>query len=69
MASKRLEEIAEKLHTIDKTLERNTALLGEHIRRTENLEERVKPLERSSYMLAGAIAVIGAALALLAKML
>lgn len=68
VASKRLEEIADRLHTIDKTLERNTTLLGEHIKRTEMLEARVKPLERSAYMLAGAVAVIGAGLAFLARL-
>lgn len=68
VASKRLEEISDRLHAIDKTLVVNTALLAEHIKRTELLEARVKPLERSSYMLAGAVAVIGAALTFLARL-
>ena len=37
-------EIIERLHSIEKVLERNTATLEEHIRRTEAAEENIELL-------------------------
>ncbi len=41
----KLDQILEKIHSIDKTLDRNTSSLELHIKRTEILEAELKPLK------------------------
>lgn len=41
----KVDVIVEKIHSIDKTLERNTASLELHIRRTDILEESMVPIK------------------------
>lgn len=41
----KLEVVVEKIHAIDKTMERNTASLEEHVKRTNLLEEKLTPVE------------------------
>lgn len=43
-ALKKLDQIDERISSIDKTLERNTASLEVHIRRTEIAEDAIKDL-------------------------
>ena len=52
------DKIFDRLNSIDKTLAGQHETLKEHIRRTEILEHRVEPLERSSNMLEGAMKFI-----------
>lgn len=66
-ANKRLEEIERLLASLDKTLALNTAHLEEHIRRTELLEEEVKPIKRHVEQIRGAGKLL-AILALIASL-
>jgi hypothetical protein len=42
----KIDLVIEKIHSIDKTLERNTVSLEEHMRRTNALELKLEPVER-----------------------
>lgn len=55
----KLEKINERLGSIDSTLAAQHVSLREHIRRTELLEEDVKPIKRHVSMVQGAMALIG----------
>lgn len=56
---KKLDDMDDKINNIDKTLVRNTASLDEHIRRTELLEEAIKPVQEHVSMMKGAAKLIG----------
>ena len=66
----KIDKIVERVSEIDKTLERNTASLEDHIRRTEILENDIRPVKRHVYMLEGILKLIGvlAMLAAVAKL-
>jgi hypothetical protein len=58
VVEKKIEYLVEKvdliearIETIDKTLSVNTTLLGDHIRRTELLEEHMEPVRRHLVMM------------------
>lgn len=62
----KLDAIHEKMAAIDVTLERNTASLEEHIRRTELLEqdrdairEELKPIQKNFDRVEGALKFVG----------
>ena len=55
----RLDRIEEKLANIDKTLAVNTASLQEHIKRTNLLEEALKPVEQHVARVDGALRFLG----------
>jgi hypothetical protein len=55
----KIDRLDERLDSVDKTMIRQNTELTEHIRRTENLENRVDPLEKYVWMALGAIALIG----------
>jgi hypothetical protein len=57
----KLDKIDERLDTISITMERNTASLDEHIRRTEIIEQELKPV-KDHVNLVNASAKIGSAL-------
>lgn len=61
-----LDKIVEHLGRIDVTLMRNTVTLEEHVKRTNILEDRIKPIEKHVFMLQGALKLIGG-LAILAE--
>lgn len=48
----------EHLSSIDKTLSSQAAILGEHIRRTELLENEFRPVRKFTYMVQGALALV-----------
>ena len=43
--SEKVEKLDEKIHSIDKTLSKNTVLLDEHMRRTELAEDKLDTFE------------------------
>lgn len=55
----KVDVIVEKLHNIDKTLERNTASLEMHIKRTDLLEAKLKPVEDHVAALNGGLKALG----------
>lgn len=55
----KLDRIAERLSSIDGTLQAQHVSLAEHIRRTELLEDQIKPVERHVVMVQGALKLIG----------
>ena len=59
--NKRLEEIERLLAMIDKTLALNTAHLDEHIRRTEILEDEIKPVKKHVEQMRGAAKLLAIA--------
>lgn len=59
----KLDRIMEDITEIKVTMAENTVSLKDHMRRTENIEKRVEPLEKSQAMWAGInklIVVLGA---------
>jgi len=67
------EQVAQndKLANIDKTLAVNTAQLAEHIRRTTQLEEAIKPLVRHDHFVIAIAKVLaaGSGIAAVSKLL
>lgn len=61
----RLDSIDLTLKEISETLIRQEEQLSYHIRRTDLLEDRVKPLETFTYKLMGGLTVVSALLTLL----
>ena len=61
----KLDKVVEKIGSIDVTMARNTEQLAEHMRRTELLEEEVKPISTHVANLKGVTKLL-AILALLA---
>ncbi len=64
----KIDTISSKMHSIDITLERNTASLEEHVRRTNILETKVEHVDSHVKMMNGALKLIGI-LALVAGLL
>lgn len=59
---KKLDHISEEIGTIKVTLASQHEVLAEHVRRTNLLEEELKPIKRHVHMVEGAIkllAIIG----------
>lgn len=56
----KLDKIADKITNIDTTLVKQQVILDEHVRRTNLLEEQVRPIERHVHMMQGAMKFIGA---------
>lgn len=63
MSDEKLEEkidkIADKISNIDITLGKQSVILEEHVRRTNLLEEQIKPIERHVNMVQGGIKLLG----------
>lgn len=68
---KKVENVDQRLNSIDKTLERNTAHLEEHMKRSESLETMIntlkekhsselKPLQRHVFAVEGGLKILGA---------
>lgn len=55
----KIDRISDRIGSIDVTLAAQHESLSDHIRRTELLEETVKPLVRHDAMMQGALKVIG----------
>ena len=55
----KLDEVAQRLGSIDSTLAAQQVSLDEHIRRTEILESDIKPVKKHVNMIEGAIKFIG----------
>lgn len=55
----KIDKITDKVHDIDKTLERNTSSLEEHMKRTELLEKKLEPVETHVSMMNGALKAAG----------
>lgn len=55
----KVDVIVERIHAIDKTLERNTASLELHIKRTDLLEQKLKPVEDHVAAINGFMKFIG----------
>ena len=51
----KLDLIVDKIHSIDKTLERNTTSLEYHISRTNALEAKIEPLEKHAAYASGIV--------------
>ncbi len=56
---KKIDDQNEHLSSIDLTLSEQHASLDEHIRRTNMLEEDLRPVKRWMYMTQGAVALLG----------
>lgn len=54
----KIDKIVDHVHSIDKTMERNTASLEEHMRRTELLEKKLEPVESHVVMVNGVLKFI-----------
>lgn len=67
----KIEKIDDKLETMDKSLLRNTITLEEHVRRTNLLENEVRPLKKHVVIVESIFKIIGfcATLAGIAKVL
>ena len=55
----RLDHILDKVHNIDKILERNTNSLELHMKRTDLLEKKLKPVEDHVSRVDGAFRLLG----------
>lgn len=55
----KIDKISDRLNSIDVTLAKNTVSLEEHIKRTNLLEEEVKPIKKHVDMIEGALKLIG----------
>jgi len=55
----KLDKIVEKISSIDVTLAVNTESLVQHIKRTNLLEEQLRPVSKHVAMMEGAFKVIG----------
>lgn len=64
----KLDQINERLHSIDKTLAVNTNHLAEHMRRTEILEQQMEPVAKHVEQMRGAAKLL-AVLALIATII
>lgn len=58
MSQEKLDAILEKIHAIDKTLERNTASLELHMKRSDLLEQKLEPVERHVAVVTGLVKAI-----------
>ncbi len=56
----KLDRLDERLDSVDKTLVKQESSLAEHIRRTELLEEDLKPVKRHIAHVEGAFKLVGA---------
>lgn len=54
----KLDKLDDRLDSVDKTLVRNTVSLEDHIRRTELLEQALKPVQQHITMLQGALKLV-----------
>lgn len=54
----KIDSINEKIHSIDTTLAAQHESLRDHIRRTEILEEEIKPIKKHTERVSGAVAFI-----------
>jgi hypothetical protein len=54
-----LERIAERLTSMDITLAKQSVLLDEHIKRTNLLEEQIRPIQKHVAMVNGALKALG----------
>lgn len=61
----KIEKLDERLDSIDKTLVKQEANLKEHMRRTELLEEDLRPIRRHVNMLEGSLKFLGVVLIVL----
>ena len=55
----KIDVILEKIHSIDKTLERNTASLELHMKRSDALEKKLEPVERHVTIIQGLAGLAG----------
>lgn len=55
----KLDKMDDRLNSVDKTLAEQHVSLKDHIRRTEILEEQVKPIEDNMTMAKGVLKFIG----------
>lgn len=55
----KVEHIIEVIHNIDKTLDRNTASLELHMKRTDLLEKKLEPVEKHVAAMNGAFKLLG----------
>jgi hypothetical protein len=58
MNDEKLDKIVESVHRIDKTLVVNTEHLAEHMRRTDLLEQKLRPVETHVFMVNGIVKFI-----------
>ncbi len=59
MSDHKLDQINERLHSIDKTMALNTQQLAEHMRRTELLEKEMAPVAKHVQQMQGAAKLLG----------
>lgn len=55
----KLDQVSDKLHAVDITLAAQHVSLEDHIRRTELLEEEVRPIKRHVDRVNGALKLLG----------
>lgn len=56
---KKLDHIVEEIGTVKVTLASQHEVLAEHVRRTNLLEEEIRPIKKHVHMIEGAIKFIG----------
>jgi hypothetical protein len=56
----KMDAIIERIHSIDKTLSRNTDSLEYHVKRTDLLEKQVEPVVRHVWWVNGTLKILGA---------
>lgn len=54
----KIDFIVEKIHAIDKTLERNTASLELHMKRSDLLEQKLEPVEKHVAAVTGIVKAV-----------
>lgn len=55
----KIDRLTDKVASIDTTLSSQHMVLEEHVRRTNLLEEQIKPIEKHVNMVTGALKLIG----------
>ena len=58
MSQEKLDAILEKIHAIAKTLERNTASLELHMKRSDLLEQKLEPVEKHVAVVNGLVKAV-----------
>lgn len=59
MSDTKLDQINERLHSIDKTLIVNTEHLAQHMARTKQIEEQLSPVVKHVQQMQGAAKLLG----------
>lgn len=65
MSDAKIDKILEKVHSIERILDRNTDSLELHMKRTDLLEKKLKPVEDHVFMVNTGVKLLGAAAAVM----